>query len=145
VIPIGRLKNATLDIDGVRTTIDFEVIDMVDESIPFPTLLGIDWAFDNQAIINLKTRKIIFEAGNFRIVAPLYPSDCERYVEPVSDCVLEDDVNKLYRNIVREEDYVNPNVDGVLSWRSIYSDMSDLDTGVENWQQRLHEVSTRLH
>jgi len=47
VIHIGRWKNITMDLYGVHTTIDFEVMDMVDESIPFPTLLGIDWTFDN--------------------------------------------------------------------------------------------------
>jgi hypothetical protein len=47
VIPIGILKNTILDLDGVRTTTDFEVMDMVDVSIPFPSLLGIYWAFDN--------------------------------------------------------------------------------------------------
>jgi hypothetical protein len=88
VIPIGILKNTIVDLDGVRTTIDFEVMNMVDESISFPTLLGIDWAFDNHAIINLKTTKMIFEAGNFRVVAPLDPSDSERYVVLVSDNVL---------------------------------------------------------
>jgi hypothetical protein len=86
---------------------------------------------------------MIFEVGNFRVVSPLDPSDCEIYVEPVPESVLEDDVNQLYRTTVREEDYVNPTIDGVLSWRSINSDMSDSDTRVENWQQRLHEVSTR--
>ena len=88
MIPIGRFKNTTMYLDGVCTTTDFEVMDMVDESIPFPSLLGIDWAFDNHAIINLKTRKMIFQARNFTIVAPLDPSDCERYVEPVHDSVL---------------------------------------------------------
>jgi hypothetical protein len=38
---------------------------------------------------------------------------------------------------------VNTIVDGVLSWRSINYDMLDYDTGVENWKQRFHEVSTR--
>jgi hypothetical protein len=80
VIPIGGLKNTIVDLDGVYTTTKSEVMDMVDDSIPFPSLLGIDWAFDNQAIINLKTRNMIFEARNFRVVAPLDPSDCERYV-----------------------------------------------------------------
>jgi hypothetical protein len=44
---------------------------------------------------------------------------------------------------VREEDYVNPTADGVLIWRSITSCSFDSDIGLENWQQRLHEVSTR--
>ena len=72
----------------MRITTYFEVMDMVDESRPFPTLLGIDWAFDNHSIINLKTRKMIFEAENFRVVTHLDPSDCERYVKPIPDSVL---------------------------------------------------------
>jgi hypothetical protein len=39
---------------------DFEVIDIVDTTSSYLTLLGLDWAFDNQAIIYLKTRKMIF-------------------------------------------------------------------------------------
>jgi hypothetical protein len=89
-------------------------MDMVDESIPFPTLLGIDWAFDNQVIINLNTRKMIFEDGNFRVVAPLDPSDFERYIEHVPDSVLGDNVNQLYRTTTQEEYYVNPTTNGVL-------------------------------
>jgi hypothetical protein len=45
---------------------------------------------------------------------------------------------------MRDEDYVNPNVDGVLSWQSITSCATNSDTGLENWLQRLHEVSTRI-
>jgi hypothetical protein len=137
VIPIVILKNTKMDLYGLCTTTDFEVMDIVDESIPFPTLLGIDWVFDNHAIINLKTRKMIFEAGNFRLVSPLDPSDCEMYVEPMPDSVLGDDVNHLYRTTIREKNYVNPTIDGVLSW-SINSDISYSNTGVENWQQILH-------
>jgi hypothetical protein len=42
-----------------------------------------------------------------------------------------------------EEDCVNLTANGVLSWRIITSCASDSDTVLENWQQRLHEVSTR--
>jgi hypothetical protein len=38
---------------------------------------------------------------------------------------------------------VNPTTDGVLNWRIITSCVLDLDTFLENWQQMLHEVSTR--
>jgi hypothetical protein len=57
VLPIGRLKGVTVDLDGVRTKADFKVIDIVDGPTPYPTLLSLDWVFDNQAIINLKTLK----------------------------------------------------------------------------------------
>ena len=43
-------------IDGVRSLVDFEVIKIIDDSNPFPTLLGIDWGFDNLVIINLKKK-----------------------------------------------------------------------------------------
>jgi hypothetical protein len=47
VLPIGRLKGVTVDLDGVRTKEDFEVIEIVDGTTPYPTLLGLDWEFDN--------------------------------------------------------------------------------------------------
>jgi hypothetical protein len=61
-LPIGILKGVTVDLDGVHTKAYFEVIEIVDDMTPYPTLLGLDWAFENQAIINLKTRKMIFES-----------------------------------------------------------------------------------
>jgi hypothetical protein len=40
--PFEILEHVPVDIDGVRTFVDFEVIDIVDDSCPYPTLLGID-------------------------------------------------------------------------------------------------------
>jgi hypothetical protein len=61
VLLIGRLKGVTVDLDGVRTKEDFEVIEIVDDTTSYPSLFGLDWVFDIQAIINLKTRKMTFE------------------------------------------------------------------------------------
>jgi hypothetical protein len=47
VLPIGRLKGVTIDLDGVRTKADFEVIKIVDGTTPYLTLLDLDWEFDN--------------------------------------------------------------------------------------------------
>ena len=82
VLPIGRLKGVTVDLDGVHTKADFEVIKIVDDTTPYPILLGLDWEFENQAIINLKTRKTTFESGEYRVIAPLDLSEGERIVEP---------------------------------------------------------------
>jgi hypothetical protein len=38
---------------------------------------------------------------------------------------------------------VNLTTDGIVLWRNITSCDSDSDTRLENWQQILHEVSTR--
>ena len=42
MVPIGRLKCKAIDLDGVFTMEDFEVIDIVDNTTPYPTLLGLD-------------------------------------------------------------------------------------------------------
>jgi hypothetical protein len=131
----------TIDLDGVCTMVDFEVIEIVDGTTPYPTLLVLDWEFDNQAIINLKTRKMEFESGEYRVIAPLDPSEREIFIEPT--CLDLEEINQLYKTTTREEDYINPTVDGVLSWRSITSCAFDSDIGLENWKQRLHEFSTR--
>jgi hypothetical protein len=92
---------------------NFEVIEIVYGRTPYPTLLGLDWAFDNQAIINLKTRKMTFESGEYRFIATLNPSEGERFVEIT--CLDLEEINQLYKTTMQEEDYVNPTVDGVLS------------------------------
>jgi hypothetical protein len=55
-------------------------------------------------------------------------------VEPTIDNILTEDVNRLYRTTMHKEDYINPNVDGILRWRSINYFSSDSNTGLENWQ-----------
>jgi hypothetical protein len=143
VVSVDRLKGILVDLDGVCTMEYFEVIYIVDNTSPYPRLLGLDWAFDNQDIINLKIRKMIFESGEYRFIAALDPLEGGRYVEPMTDNILTEYVNNLYITISHEEYYINPTADGMLSWRSISSCASESDTGLENWQQRLHELSTR--
>jgi hypothetical protein len=43
-----------MNIDGVSSVAYFEVIEIVDDSQPYIVLMGIEWSFDNQEIINLK-------------------------------------------------------------------------------------------
>ena len=56
IVPLGRLLSVPIDIYGVSTLTDFEVIEIIDDSNPYPALLGIEWAMENAAIINLKKR-----------------------------------------------------------------------------------------
>jgi hypothetical protein len=55
----------------------------------------LDWEFDNQAIINLKKRKMTFESGEYRVIAPLDPSEGERFVE--ATCLDLEEINWFYR------------------------------------------------
>jgi hypothetical protein len=64
-----------MDIDEVRTFAYFEVIEIVDDSFPYPALLGINWAFDNSTIFYLKKRHMTFERDGLRVIAPLDPDE----------------------------------------------------------------------
>ena len=61
VFPIDRLTQVPFEIEGTHTYVDFEVIDIVDDTNLYPTPLGINWAIDNQTIINFKKRILTFE------------------------------------------------------------------------------------
>ena len=80
---IGRLSNAIIDVEGLCTYAYFKVIKIVDDTNIYPTLLRIDWAIDNQTIINFKKRILSFEDEEMRVVSPIDPFEGQRYFEPV--------------------------------------------------------------
>ena len=83
IFPMGRLQGVTVDIEGAKTHMGFEVIEIVDDSNPYPTLLGIDWATDMNEVINLKKQKMIFEKKSLCVVVPLDLAEGACYTEPV--------------------------------------------------------------
>ena len=56
IVPLGRFSRIPIDIDGVSTLVDFQVIEIIDDRNPYLELLGIEWAIENSAVINLKSR-----------------------------------------------------------------------------------------
>ena len=78
-MPLGRFPNVPVDIDGISTLADFEVIEIIDDSNPYPAFLGIEWEIENSAVINLKNRQMTFEGKGLRVIVPLDPSQGERY------------------------------------------------------------------
>jgi hypothetical protein len=112
IVPIGHLAGVPMNIDGVRNMADFEVIEIMDDNQPYPELMGLEWDFYNQAIINLKRREIIFKVGYLKVTAPLDPSKGKRYIQPSRG----NDIDNLYNMIGRMDDYFNLTVYGVLSW-----------------------------
>jgi hypothetical protein len=85
IYPIGRLEQVEVNIEGVKTKVDFEVIEIMDDSNPYPTLLGIDWAFENNVVLNLKKRKMSFEIDTLHMITPLDPNEGDKYNEPVDE------------------------------------------------------------
>ena len=79
VIPLGHISSVPVDLDGVRNLAYFEVIEIIDDNMSYPTLLGIDWAFDNQVIINLKKKTMSFEGNGIRVIGLFHPTLGPRY------------------------------------------------------------------
>jgi hypothetical protein len=76
----------------VHSVVDFEVIDVVDGCTPYPTLLGLDWSFNNQTIIEIKKRQMVLEVEYSKVTASLYPTEGRRYVEQT----MRKELNNLY-------------------------------------------------
>ena len=93
-----------------------KIIEIIGNSRPYPALLGIDWAIDNMAVIDLKKRQMTFEDAQIRVIAPLDPYQGPRYIEPIR--VEEEACNMeiLYQMIANQSDYINPTVEGKISW-----------------------------
>jgi hypothetical protein len=132
VSPFDRLEHVPVDIDGVRTFVDFEVIEIVDDSCPYPALLGIDWAFNNSTVVDLKKRRMTFEGDVIKVIAPLDPDEGRRYTEPIREEDRAYELENIYKLTARQNDYINPTADGNLSWRSDNACSLDSEEELEN-------------
>ena len=127
---IGHVSNLVVDIEGMKTRVGFDVIEVVGDGGFYPVLLGIGWDNDNMVIINFKKRVMTFENQDVRVIAPLDPQEGRRYIKPVKDEVMRS-WDHAY-NI--SEDYIHPTIDGKLGWQSTSSASSDSKDALENWQ-----------
>ena len=100
---------------------NFEVIDILDDTNPYPALFGIDWGIDNQIIINFKKRILTFEYLELRVVSPIDLLEGRRYVDPVNSEGKGNYLDHTDNIKFGRDDYVNPIADGNLSCRSIIS------------------------
>ena len=135
VIPLGCLSSVPVDLDGVCR--------IIDGSTPYPALLGIDWAFENQAIINLKKKTMSFKGNGIRVIGPLDPTLGPRYTELVTVGEEARNIDTVYKLTTAQANYVNPTDDGMLRWHYESSCAFDSEVRLENWQQCLHEVLGR--
>ena len=106
------------------------MIKIIDDSNLFPVLLGIDWSFENLEIINIKKKQMTFEGHNIRVIIPLDPSSGPRYTKPIS---VEDEVREIddfYKMTTTQDDYINPTIDGMLSWNYDSACTSDFEEGL---------------
>jgi hypothetical protein len=70
---------------------------------PYPTFIGIEWSFENNAMLNFRKRKMSFETDTLCMIVPLYPNEGYKYNEPID----EDAQISLIENFIRSLDVGN--------------------------------------
>jgi len=83
----------------------------MDEFDTYPTLLGIDWAFDNNVMLNLKKRKMSFETNTPCMVVPLDPYEGDRYNDIMDEYAWSLVIENIYKIMGQREDYINSTTD----------------------------------
>ena len=78
-----------------------------------------------------------------KVVSPIDPFEGQRYVEPIYNEGQGDYLIQISNVIAMQEDYTSPTTDGNLSWKYPSSCTSNSGEALENWKNRLHEVSMR--
>ena len=115
VSPLGRLPQVPVDIDGIRSFADFEVIEIIGDSRLYPALLGINWEFENMVVIDLKKIQMTFEDKYIWVITPLDPFQGPRYIEPIRAKEEVRNMESLYQMTANQSDYINPTVEGNIS------------------------------
>lgn len=73
-----------------------------------------------------------FKSKYLRVVKPLDLDKGNKYVELLREELNDFELNNFYKVTVWCEDYINPIVDGKLSWTSIISCSFDSNDAFEN-------------
>ena len=75
VQPIGHVSNLVVDVEGMNTYVDFDVIEVVDGGGSYPVLLGIGWDNYSMEFINFKKRFMKFKNQDIRVITPMDPQE----------------------------------------------------------------------
>jgi len=123
ILPLGGLENVEVYLAGVKPRkADFEVIKILGDRYPYPSQLGIDWAFKNYDVIDMKKETMTFESDGTRVIQPLDPYQGPIFTEPTDYILVPDVIDHIYHMTAGKiVDYINPTADGSISWRSFQS------------------------
>ena len=78
------------------------------------------------------------------MVAPIDPLEGQRYVKLINSEGQGDYLDHIYNVMSLKDEYMKPKTNGNLSWMSVISCTSNSGEGLENWKNRMHEVSVRI-
>ena len=71
VTPIDWVPHLAVEVQGMKTYVDFDVIEVVDGGGSYPMFPGIGWANDSMEVINFKKHVMTFENQDIRVITPI--------------------------------------------------------------------------
>ena len=77
-----------MEVECIKTYVDFDVIEVVDGGGSYPTILGFGWANENWVVIYFKKHVMTFENRDIGVIALMDPNEGRRYVEPIKEEVI---------------------------------------------------------
>lgn len=83
-------------------------------------------------VINLKKGKMIFQKKSLCVIVPLDPIEGLRYTELVRNYESNDDMDCIYKITTWDQYWVNPTVDGWITWDCESSCKLDSDEELEH-------------
>ena len=63
------------------------------------------------------------------------------YIEPIRDEYEAKEIDDFNKMTTTQDDYINPTTDGMLRWNYVSSCTSNSEVGLENWKNRMHDIS----
>jgi len=85
---------------------------------------------------------MVFEKNEHQVIVSLDPTKGAQYTKPNHNYYEDEEIENIYKLTAGNEDWINPNADRRISREKDSSCQSDSDEELENWHNRLHEVST---
>ena len=70
---IGQVSHRPVEVEGLKTYAFLYVIEIVKNTNPYPSLLGVDSKMENLAVINFKKITMMFWNHDTRVISPLDP------------------------------------------------------------------------
>jgi hypothetical protein len=77
------------------------------------------------------------------VIAPLDPNEGDRYNDPMDEDVQISSQRNIHHRC--KEYYVNPTVDGELSWRSVLFYDTDSKDAMDRWQINYMRYQLEMH
>ena len=88
VTTIMRVSHLDVEVESMKTYIDFDVNEFADGGGSYVALLAIGWANGSMEGMNFKKHIMTFANQDIKCIAPMDPNQGWRYIDPAKDEVV---------------------------------------------------------